>query len=160
MSTTAGSVAAPLRTRLWLTRLGFILTSVVTASLLMWQLMAYKSAPKVTPPPPQQVQQVASIAECTATSPCTPTMKSDGSTEPVKIKDGERVCFDHSFWDNLPRLGYMTSYRGGAEKRYGCTREQVISGTCNERMGDTFRFVPEPGVSIPKHWFATSGNNC
>jgi len=97
----------------------------------------------------------AASEKCPASHPCL------GSTEKVTIPKGQRVCFDESFWDNLGRLGYTTSYQGGFEKKYGCTRDQVISGVCHERTGDSFRFIPEKGVRLPNHWFVDEdGTQC
>ncbi len=100
--------------------------------------------------------------DCVPGHPCEPQTHRDGSTDVVKIPEGQWVCFDHSFWDNLSQLGYRTSFRGGPEKMYGCTRDAVLSGKCDERMGDAFRFTPTAGVSVPKYWFTPkqAGSNC
>ncbi|MBU6388673.1 hypothetical protein KGQ72_02285 [Patescibacteria group bacterium] len=102
---------------------------------------------------PVAPQTASATPKCTSIHPC------DGSTERVSIPKGKRVCFDDSFWDNLDRLGYTTSYQGGPEKKYGCTREQVISGVCHERTGDTFRFIPAKGVQPPRYWFTDEGGS-
>lgn len=101
-------------------------------------------------------------SECITGHPCELQQKSDGSTVPVSIQSGQWICFDTTFWDNLSQLGYRTSFRGGPEKLYGCTRDSVLSGKCNERMGDTFRFTPTKGVPLPKYWFTSQqdGHNC
>ncbi len=121
---------------------GAVLTILIVLSVWNW----------MTEPSVQE--QAAQSAACTATRHC-------DSVEKVAttIPEGHRVCFDPSFWENLPRLGYMTSYKGGPEKAYGCTRDQVIAGTCSERMGDTFRFIPEKDVPLPAHWFVGEGGS-
>ncbi len=99
-------------------------------------------------------------SECVAGHPCTLQQQSDGSTVPVTIPKEQGVCFDPSFWENLSQLGYRTSFNGSSEKLYSCTRDSVLSGKCNERMGDTFRFIPKKGVLLPQYWFSPGGSNC
>lgn len=97
---------------------------------------------------------------CTPSSPCELRVKSDGFTETVRVPVGRNICFEPTFWIDLPKLGYRTSYRGGEEKVYGCTRETVLAGTCREVFGDAFRFKPEKGTLLPRYWFISESGNC
>ncbi len=110
--------------------------------------------------PQRQHYSAAPQEDCTKSRPCVPVLRANGSTDKVTVPPGKGVCFEPSFWDNIRWLGYTTSYQGGREKRYECTREQVLAGTCHEKTGDAFRFVPEDGVPLPHYWFAQSGSNC
>lgn len=138
----------------------------VLAKTLQWVLagaifMLFIGLPLVRgekPPPPAQVQQQRE-PDCTSSTPCTPTLGAGGSTEVVQGKPGFGICFDSSYWVNLSRLRYHITY-GGIEKKYECTREDVLAGKCSQTLFDAFRFVPEAGVSLPKYWFATKGTNC
>jgi hypothetical protein len=89
--------------------------------------------------------------ECTGSKPCSPVQKADGSTEKTIVKEGRSVCFESSFYSNLPRLGYVTSYKGEPEMKPGCT-------TASCRV-DTFWFAPEAGVPVPKYWFVPEGSS-
>ena len=106
------------------------------------------------PPSPQQQQQkqavVAAEEVCTKTRPCSPIQQVDGSTTVVKTKEGTSLCFDSSFFTNLSRLGYTTSYQGGTEMKPGCTTQ-----SCSL---DSFRFTPEEGVPLPNYWFVPEGS--
>lgn len=79
--------------------------------------------------------------------------------EKVLIPEGKLVCFDDSFWDNLPQLGFST-YKGNVESAYTCTEAQVIAGACNQRIGSAFRFNPKGETRIPKYWFQKKGAVC
>lgn len=79
--------------------------------------------------------------------------------EKVLIPEGKLVCFDDSFWDNLPQLGFST-YKGNVESAYMCTEAQVIAGVCNQRIGSAFRFNPKGETRIPKYWFQKKGTVC
>ena len=96
--------------------------------------------------------------QCTARQPCA-LEESDGSTDRVPVPPGKTVCFEKSFWEDLPRLGYRISYQGGVERQYSCTPAQAASGgVCNSSGSfDVFRFVPETGTRLPKYWFAPIG---
>ncbi len=94
---------------------------------------------------------VAPIGECTKSSPCIPFKETDGPTKKVALKEGRSLCFDSSFFKNLPRLGYATSYEGGPEMKPGCT-----TASCTM---DTFWFTPEAGVNLPKYWFVPEGSS-
>ncbi len=87
----------------------------------------------------QQVQKTAS-QECTSASPCTTTLRTNGSTDRTNIPQGKSVCFEPFFWNNIQRLGYKTSYKGGD-----------VGGT--GVSADTFWFVPEGEMKVPRHWF-------
>ena len=80
-------------------------------------------------------------------------------SEKVLVPKGKTVCFDDTFWDNLPQLGFST-YKGNVESAYMCTEAQVIAGVCNQRMGTAFRFIPKGGERIPKYWFQPEGTAC
>ncbi|MEK7515897.1 MAG: hypothetical protein AAB555_03190, partial [Patescibacteria group bacterium] len=69
----------------------------------------------------------------------------DGSTERVQIKTETSVCFSPRLSSDAQRFGIKTSYRGEASS----------NGTA-----DTFWFVPEKGVSLPKYWFVPEGSKC
>ena len=91
---------------------------------------------------------------CTEASPCRLTYGPGGETEHVTIAYGQRVCFDPEFWDNLPRLGYTTSYMGRAPRTYTCTKAQAESGQCASYVADQFWFRPtDPQVELPPYWF-------
>ncbi|MBI4065847.1 hypothetical protein HY412_01470 [Candidatus Kaiserbacteria bacterium] len=81
---------------------------------------------------------------CTSASPCISVTKTDGSTERANIPQGKSVCFEPFFWSNIQRLGYKTSYKGGPEGGTGVS-------------ADTFWFVPEDGIKVPRHWFVQEG---
>ena len=118
-----------------------------------------EEATRQTTAPPQAQQIAPRSRECTSENPCALTVQSNGSTETVQGKPDRGVCFDPSYWANLPLLGYHITY-GGVEKKYECTREDVLAGKCSQTLFDAFRFVPEAGVSLPKYWFAAKGTNC
>lgn len=80
-------------------------------------------------------------------------------SEKVLVPKGKKVCFDDTFWDNLPQLGFNT-YKGNVESAYTCTEAQVIAGVCSQRMGTAFRFTPKGGERIPKYWFKKEGTAC
>lgn len=80
-------------------------------------------------------------------------------SEKVLVPKGMKVCFDETFWDNLPQLGFST-YKGNVESAYTCTETQVIAGACSQRMGTAFRFTPKGGERIPKYWFQPEGAAC
>lgn len=151
-STPSPKVGVPASLKKWLW-LGVIVVTIVIIIALIASIKRDHDRQKLL----EQKQQAAVNApqradgDCTYSRPCASVLRPDGSTEKVSIKAGQ-VCFEASFWDNLERLGFMTSYLGGEETKYTCTREQVIAGTCNQRIKDTFRFVPDPGVPIPKYW--------
>lgn len=86
---------------------------------------------------------------CTSFERCTPILSADGSTELVRTKEGRSLCFDSSFATNLPRLGYVSYYKG-VETAPGCTATSCKS--------DSFRFKPEAGVRLPKYWFVPEGS--
>lgn len=130
--------------------LQWVLTGVVAAVLAIFPLWGLATSPAAPAHATVAVQQSTSTEECTKLRPCS-------SLGTVSVLEGKRVCFEPSFWDNLEKLGYMTSYRGEPETRYTCTREQAIAGTCGKGAFDTFRFTPETGVSVPKHWFVPEG---
>lgn len=103
----------------------------------------------------------ALVEDCNKSHSCTLLQRPDGSTVSVSIEAGKRVCFDPSFWTNLPRLGFITSFQGGRETRYACTIGQVTAGTCDMTVFDTFRFIPEGNVPLPRYWFTRdSGTVC
>jgi len=87
--------------------------------------------------------------ECMKKEPCTPFLEANGLTEKVRMKEGRSLCFDDSFFENLPRLGYKTSYQGTAEDP-GCT-------TVSCKM-DAFWFEPEAGIRVPKYWYVPEGS--
>ena len=93
--------------------------------------------------PSQQAQQVVP-QDCTSAGPCTLVVRTDGPTERAHIPQGKSVCFEPFFWSNIQRLGYKTSYKGGD-----------VGGT--GVPADTFWFVPEGGIKVPKHWFVQEG---
>ncbi len=103
----------------------------------------------------QEKEELA--ARCFSTAPCSLVLQSDGITEPVAVPPGKNTCFDPSFWKNLDSLGYQTSYRGSAYASFLCTREQVVSRTCDVKFYDHFRFTPQDGVSLPTYWFIPAG---
>ncbi len=80
-------------------------------------------------------------------------VRADGSTKVISVPNGKNVCFGTSFWMNLSRLGYRTSDGVGSERPYTCTKEEVVSNTCHERIGNTFQFTPQKGVHLPRYWF-------
>lgn len=80
--------------------------------------------------------------------------------EKVLVPEGKLTCFDSSYWDNLPQLGFSTSHKGGAWNEYSCTQEQVMSGVCRQRVFDAFRFNPKGEVRIPKYWFVPATDSC
>ncbi len=96
-------------------------------------------------------------ADCTPKHPCPLGVLADGSTERVAVQPGKSVCFDPSFYNDLDRLRFMTSYRGRPEVKYGCTKEQVLAQTCKGTVFDSFRFIPEAGVDVPQYWFVPEG---
>lgn len=79
--------------------------------------------------------------ECTSANPCAPTV---GNV--VHVPQGKSVCFEPFFWSNIQRLGVRTSYKGGSESGYNS-------------IADSFRFVPETGVILPKYWFVPEGSS-
>ena len=102
--------------------------------------------------PPKPVRSAATLPSpeaCTKSRPCAPLQQADGSTEEVLTPVGKSLCFDDSFFANVSRLGYATSYQGGTEMSPGCT-------TVSCKM-DSFRFTPQPGVGVPKYWFVREG---
>lgn len=130
---------------------------VLGAGYGVYQQMKSKQ-PKVSEKTSSQQPQVQRQEhDCTSQKPCVSVIKTDGSTEKVNIPTGKSICFEASSWDNRPKLGYTTSYKGGNPVKHTCTRRQVDAGTCSEERSDTFWFVPEPGISIPKHWFVQEG---
>lgn len=105
----------------------------------------------------------SAVSPCQEETPCSPVLLADGTTAPVDFpkRQGASICFEPSFWNNLPNLGYTTSYKGGPEETYACTKDQVLDGTCSMRTGDRFRFKPKSGTPLPKYWFRTDrGNQC
>ena len=133
--------------------------AAIAIAVIMFGAMAVHGIWSEESPSQQVTRSEQAQSDCTARSPCTPVLKSDGSTEVVQGKSGFGICFDSSFWTNLSRFGYHITY-AGVEKKYECTREQVLAGNCSQTSFDAFRFVPETGVSLPKYWFATKGINC
>lgn len=103
--------------------------------------------------PSAQVQQRQAVVresdDCAKKEPCTPFLEANGLTEKVRMKGGRSLCFDDSFFTNLSRLGYKTSYQGTAEDP-GCT-------TVSCKM-DTFWFEPEAGIRVPKYWYVPEGS--
>ena len=91
----------------------------------------------------QQVQKIASQG-CTSASPCTLALK-NGSTDRTNIPQGKSVCFEPFFWNNIQQFGYKTSYKGGPEGGTGVS-------------ADTFWFVPEAGINVPRYWFIQEGS--
>ncbi len=91
----------------------------------------------------QQTQQQGT--GCSAIRPCTVSKRSDGSTMKVHIPESRSVCFEPDFWNNLQKLGYKTSYKGGEKRGTGV-------------FADTFWFVPEAGMNIPRYWFIPEGS--
>lgn len=77
--------------------------------------------------------------------------------EKVLVPEGKLACFDSSYWDNLPQLGFTTSYKSGAWNEFICTQEQVMAGVCRQRVFDAFRFNPKGKERIPKYWFVPAG---
>src|SRR6266446_90884 len=96
---------------------------------------------------------------CAVGHPCSLELVGDGSTKVVSIPVGYSVCFEGWFWNHIPKLGYMTSYQGGPEKKFECTLEDVTGGKCRKRMADSFRLVPEKGVPVPRYWFINEGES-
>jgi hypothetical protein len=101
---------------------------------------------------PQTVAGPLLTLTCDTNHPCV-LHEQNGLTVLVSVPGGKNVCFDDSFWENIELIGFRTSYRGSDEEPYTCTREQVISGVCQKRNYDKFRFVPKNGTSIPRYWF-------
>lgn len=79
--------------------------------------------------------------------------------EKVAVPEGKLACFDSSYWDNLSQLGFTTSYKGDVWNEFSCTQEQVMAGTCHQRVFDAFRFTPKGAVRIPKYWFVPAGTS-
>lgn len=77
--------------------------------------------------------------------------------EKILVPEGKLACFDPSYWDNLPQLGFTASYKGGVWNEFSCTQEQVMAGTCRQRVFDAFRFNPKGAIRIPKYWFVPAG---
>lgn len=143
-SVPAPAVAVPAGVKKWLV-LGLIFVAVVSFIALIASIARDKD------PGQKQAEKAAARLEegCTKSRPCTLLQYADGSTEKVHMKGGISLCVDDSFFMNLPRLGYATSYQGGAEMRPGCT-------TVSCKL-DTFWFTPEAGVNVPKYWFVPEG---
>lgn len=133
-----------------------VVLGVVTA--LVVGLMRTKSAAvgesrmvAIAPVAPQS-------GECIASRPCKLPVRSDGSTDVIKVPNGMAVCFNPEFWDKVEQLGYRNSLYGRPEVQYTCTKEQVLNGTCEQKYFDTFRFVPRAGVAVPDYWFMPFGS--
>ncbi len=150
-STPTPTVAAPKNVTKWVLLAVVAFAVIVGIALLVSSVKrdraekAQKSAQALS----QQQSAVVPVKECTKSNPCTPTGV-------VLGKPGYSLCWDPSFWENLPKLGYHTS-RNGVEKKYTCTREQVMAGNCTQTAMDSFRFDPESGVDLPKYWFVREG---
>jgi hypothetical protein len=153
---TTGAVAKTLQ---WVA--GSVMVSLfIVFPLLVWTGFGGEKQPEQRQPTANaSLHQRPALTDCTAHQPCSLTVQKNGSTEMVSIPPGKDACFDLSFWGNIGRLGYKTSYRG-IETEYRCTREQVLSGACTKQVMDSFRFTPEAGVEVPRHWFVPLGTQC
>jgi hypothetical protein len=157
MTTPADAPAPVLKFRDWMKWAIFVTGGFVFLGTVIYQVTTYKTAPKLAPiqqPTSRSQQQFGS--DCTPERRCSLEVQSGGSTEIVSVNPGYAICFDSSFWENLPKLGYHTS-RNGVERSYGCTREQVLTGICDQTKFDSFRFVPETGILVPRYWFVHEG---
>jgi hypothetical protein len=134
----------------WLAAIALIVTILVVIARGM-------DSPKSASPAKSQVPTSATHPtmvygqECNG-QPMIPVLLPDGSTEPVLVSEVCWVCRDPSFWEDLPRLGYRTSYKGGMEDHH--TRKAT-----GKIVYDKFRYIPEPGTRIPRHWFVPLGTN-
>ena len=126
--------------------LHFVLAGVM---LLLFVVLPFIGWVNEDSPPPAPKAAMRSEEGCTKLNPCTPLRRADGSTEKVHMKGETSLCVDDSFFANLPRLGYVTSYQG-TEKNPGCTTVSCKS--------DTFWFTPQAGVPVPKYWYVAEGS--